>query len=119
MYSVWNNMPEHTDPVLSGESLTILGVKVPITTQSLRQQKLKFFPENPRVYSVVRANGKHPTQEEIQQQLSDLEHVRELREDIKRVRSGIRDYLTPQRAQPRDSVSLIGDYRQESDDEAP
>ena len=84
MYSVWNNMPEHTDPVLSGESLTILGVKVPITTQSLRQQKLKFFPENPRVYSVVRANGKHPTQEEIQQQLSDLEHVRELREDIKR-----------------------------------
>ena len=72
MYSVWNNMPEHTDPVLSGESLTILGVKVPITTQSLRQQKLKFFPENPRVYSVVRANGKHPTQEEIQQQLRDL-----------------------------------------------
>jgi hypothetical protein len=36
------------------------------------------------VYSVVRANGKQPTQEEIQQQLSQLEHVRELREDIKR-----------------------------------
>lgn len=40
--------------------------------------------DNPRVYSVVRANGKQPTQEEIQQQLSDLEHVKELREDIKR-----------------------------------
>lgn len=42
-----------------------------------------------------------------------------LREDVERVRSGIRDYLTPQRAQPRDPVTLIGDYRQESDEEAP
>lgn len=80
-------MADHYDgtgPVLSGDSLTILGVKVPVTAQLLPQQKLKFFPDNPRVYSVVRANGKQPTQEEIQQQLSDLEHVRELREDIKR-----------------------------------
>ena len=42
-----------------------------------------------------------------------------LREDIEHIRSGIRDYLTPQRAQPRDPVTLIGDYRQESDEEAP
>ena len=39
-----------------------------------------------------------------------------LREDIERVRSGIRDYLTPQRAQPRDPTTLIGDYRQEEED---
>lgn len=39
-----------------------------------------------------------------------------LREDIERVRSGIRDYLTPQRAQPRDPATLIGDYRQEAED---
>lgn len=39
-----------------------------------------------------------------------------LREDIERVRSGIRDYLTPQRAQPRDPTTLIGDYRQEAED---
>ena len=88
MYSVWtNSMAEHTDgttPVLSGDFLTILGVKVPITTQSIPQQKLKFYPDNPRVYSIVRANGKQPTQEEIQQLLGELEHVRELREDIRR-----------------------------------
>lgn len=35
-----------------------------------------------------------------------------LREDIERVRQGIRDYLVPQRAQPRDPVELLGDYRQ-------
>jgi hypothetical protein len=73
-----------TTPILTGDSLIILGVKVPTTTQMLPQQKLKFFADNPRVYSVVRANGKQPTQEEIQEQLSELEHVKELREDIKR-----------------------------------
>lgn len=75
---------EGSSPILSGDSLIILGVKVSTTTQMLPQQKLKFFADNPRVYSVVRANGKQPTQDEIQQQLSELEHVKELREDIKR-----------------------------------
>ncbi len=33
-----------------------------------------------------------------------------LREDLQRVRVGIHDYLTPQRAQPRDADELVGDY---------
>jgi len=33
-----------------------------------------------------------------------------LREDVKRVRAGVQDYLVPQRAQPRDPVPLAGDY---------
>lgn len=33
-----------------------------------------------------------------------------LRADLQRVRAGVRDYLVPQRAQPRDSVPLAGDY---------
>jgi len=88
MYSVWiNRVTEKTEggsPFLSGDSLVILGIKVPTTIQFLPQQKLKFFADNPRVYSVIRANGKQPTQDEIQQQLSELEHVKELRDDIKR-----------------------------------
>ncbi|HCF5435879.1 hypothetical protein CQW32_20415 [Pseudomonas putida] len=32
--------------------------------------------------------------------------------DLQRVRNGIRDYLTPTRAQPRDPALLLGDYRQ-------
>lgn len=32
--------------------------------------------------------------------------------DLERVRGGIRDYLTPSRAQPRDPAVLLGDYRQ-------
>ena len=64
--------------------IVILGTKVPTSTQLLPQRNLKFFPDNPRVYSVIRANGKQPTQEEIEKLLGDMEHVRELREDIKR-----------------------------------
>jgi RAQPRD family integrative conjugative element protein len=38
-----------------------------------------------------------------------FDHAR-LREDVKRVRAGVQDYLVPQRAQPRDPVQLTGDY---------
>ena len=33
-----------------------------------------------------------------------------LRADLERVRTDVRDYLVPQRAQPRDPVPLTGDY---------
>lgn len=33
-----------------------------------------------------------------------------LRGDIQRVRTGVQDYLVPQRAQPRDPLPLMGDY---------
>lgn len=33
-----------------------------------------------------------------------------LRTDLERVHTGVRDYLVPQRAQPRDPVPLAGDY---------
>ncbi|EXF93728.1 integrative conjugative element protein, RAQPRD family [Pseudomonas fluorescens HK44] len=38
-----------------------------------------------------------------------FDYVR-LREDLRRVRAGIQDYLVPQRAQPRDPVSFTSDY---------
>ncbi len=47
-----------------------------------------------------------------------FDHAR-LREDIGRIRAGLRDYLTPQRAQPRDPVVLTGDYRRVHSDAEP
>jgi RAQPRD family integrative conjugative element protein len=35
-----------------------------------------------------------------------------LNADLERIRVGIHDYLSPSRAQPRDPVQLLGDYRQ-------
>lgn len=42
-----------------------------------------------------------------------------LHEDIERVRQDIRDYLVPQRAQPRDPVDLLGGYRRASEEADP
>ena len=39
--------------------------------------------------------------------------------DLDRVRAGIRDYLTPTRAQPRDPSVLLGNYRQPATSLAP
>lgn len=36
--------------------------------------------------------------------------------DLKRIRRGIQEYLSPKRAQPRDPVELIGHYQQEQQD---
>lgn len=42
-----------------------------------------------------------------------------LQRDIERVRQGIRDYLIPERAQPRDPLELLGEYRYEPQDSSP
>lgn len=34
-----------------------------------------------------------------------------LTQDIRRIRQGVQDYLSPSRAQPRDPSEVIGDYR--------
>jgi hypothetical protein len=67
----------------SGTTLTIRGQEIPVKIDLLDQDKLQCFPENPRIYSIVRADGKEPTQEEIFDQLAPLEHVRSLIIDIR------------------------------------
>ena len=69
----------------NGEALLIRGKEIPVLTKTLRQDTLRFFVDNPRVYSVLRKDGTgEPSQEEIQQKLLDMDHVKELIHDIKR-----------------------------------
>ena len=74
--------PPNTSKVEHG-TLRIRSQDVPIRTVWIEQSKLKFYVDNPRIYSVVRAGGKEPDQTEIYKELLDQEHVRELKEDIK------------------------------------
>ncbi|RWJ82423.1 MAG: hypothetical protein EOR35_06005 [Mesorhizobium sp.] len=67
-----------------GETLLIRGVEVPVTTKSIEQSHLRFFVENPRVYSILRANGAEPSQAEIERKLLEMDHVKALIQDIKR-----------------------------------
>jgi hypothetical protein len=64
-------------------AILIRGQEIPVSTQNLEQGRLRFYAENPRVYSVVRGDGKSPTQEEIQRRLLEMEHVKELVQDIR------------------------------------
>jgi hypothetical protein len=64
-------------------SITIKGEEIPIEITKIEVHKLRFFEDNPRVYSVVHAGGKSPSQEEIQTKLRALEHVKQLIHDIK------------------------------------
>lgn len=66
----------------SAGTILIRGRDIPTTTCVLEQAKLRFFPENPRVYSFVHGPGHVPTQEEIQARLLELEHVKVLIHDI-------------------------------------
>lgn len=65
------------------DTLMIRGQKIPVKVGMLNQQSLRFYPENPRVYSIVRADDKEPEQEEIQRQLLKMDHVKDLYQDIK------------------------------------
>ena len=64
-------------------SILIRGQEIPVTNQNLEQGKLRFYPENPRVYSVLHGDAESPTQDEIEKRLLEMEHVRELIQDIK------------------------------------
>ena len=65
------------------ETLLIRGVEIPVRTVLLPQADLRFFVDNPRVYSILRFGGEEPDQDSIQRRLLDMEHVKALIQDIK------------------------------------
>lgn len=67
----------------SGE-IRVRGERIPVVYEQIAHRHLKYYSANPRVYSVVRTGNHEPTQEEIEEHLQDMEHVRELVQDIKR-----------------------------------
>lgn len=59
--------------------ITLRGREIPVTTAYVKQKPLRFYPENPRIYSTVwKEDGVEPTQAEIFEALSKTEHVREV-----------------------------------------
>ena len=79
-------MSETQAPNLSESSIVeipIRGTVYRVKTCFLKQETLKFYSDNPRVYSSLHGtDGSTPSQEDIAEHLQDLEHVRELKIDI-------------------------------------
>lgn len=62
--------------------ITIGKQKIPVVNCELNQADLRFYPENPRVYSALNSDGTTPSQEDIEEHMKKQDHVRELRDDI-------------------------------------
>jgi ParB/Sulfiredoxin domain len=91
----------------TGETLTLRGEEIPVTVRSIPVTELKFYSENPRLYSIVSAGAKEPGQEEIEEKLKGMEHVRQLAHSI-RANGGL---LEPVIVQDGTLVVLDGNSR--------
>ena len=65
------------------DSITLRGEEIELKVGYINQVDLQFFPENPRIFSIVAAGDRPPSQEEIQEALQKREHVRQLAQSIK------------------------------------
>lgn len=65
------------------DSLTIGGKEIEVKKLYLKQQSLKFYPDNPRIYSIVHSEGGDLTQDDIENKLCKLDHVKKLFQSIK------------------------------------
>lgn len=67
----------------TAETILIRGEEIPVQNTSLPQAELRFFVDNPRVYSVLRSDGEEPSQADIERKLLEMDHVKALIQDIK------------------------------------
>ncbi len=63
-------------------TITIGKKEFTLKTVMMDQADLRFYPENPRIHSLVYSENPNPTQEMIQDILCKKEHVRNLRDSI-------------------------------------
>ena len=62
--------------------LTISGKKIPAKYCMLPHAQLKFFPENPRIYSIISNDESTPEQGFIEEKLASMDHVKQLVQSI-------------------------------------
>lgn len=60
------------------DTMSISGKELQVRRGQLVQADLRFWPNNPRIYSIVHATDEPLGQDEIQLALQEMEHVREL-----------------------------------------
>lgn len=80
-----------TDEWTTG-SLTLCKKEIPVRTGVLRVLDLHFYAENPRIYSILRAEEEEPSQDVILKRLAAMDHVKQLIQSIK-ANGGLTDPL--------------------------
>lgn len=64
-------------------TLTLRGKEIAVKVGLASHNDLIFFPENPRIYTIVGVAAEEPTQNEIFDALKEMEHVKQLVQSIK------------------------------------
>lgn len=64
-------------------SITLRGRTIATQTYDIEQKNLRFYVDNPRIYSLVRFDDRRPDQDEIWTKLLEHEHVKELINSIR------------------------------------
>jgi len=92
--------------------ITLRGEEVKIRIGILPQIDLKFFPENPRIYSILSAWEKEPDQNEIEETLTKRDHVKQLMHSIK-ANGGLTDpiFVRDQSNEVLEGNSRLAAYR--------
>lgn len=68
--------------VLRDDMIKIRGEEIPVIRGMVRQSDLNFYPENPRLYSLLMRESGSPSQQEIFSQLEKMDHVQKLVKSI-------------------------------------
>ena len=95
------------DSMWVNDTLTLGGMEIPVRNGSLPIYDLSFYPENPRIYSLIQKPGVEPSQGEIFKKLKALDHVKQLIQSI-RANGGLTD---PMLVRDGDFVVLEGNSR--------
>ena len=70
-------MPKAESQMIS-DTILIRGSEIPIKRGQLPEIDLIYFEENPRIFSIIRADGRKPTQKQIETHLQKQPHVKHL-----------------------------------------
>ncbi len=87
--------------------LMINGQEIPVEIYDISHGDLKYYPDNPRIYSIVSGDGGIPDQAEIEKRLKSMDHVKVLIQSI-RSNGGLTDPLIVRNG---DMVVLEGNSR--------
>ena len=95
------------DSAWVNDSLTLGREEVPVRNGYLPVSDLRFYSDNPRIYSLIQRQSDEPSQEEIQKRLNRMDHVKQLIQSI-RANGGLTD---PMLVRDGDLVVLEGNSR--------
>ena len=72
-----------TEQHWASSHITLRGKELPVQIGQMPQANLRFYPENPRIYTAISRTSESPSQADIEAHLTEMEHVKSLYQSIR------------------------------------